>query len=161
MRLVNKWYFSPDHIRIDLLINEFVIKLYGCSVIPGVSVDNSFRTRPVNCTQAHGTRLTTGINFTAIQLKRIQFFARLSYSNYLGMCRGVIARSNHINTFRDYRFIHHYDAAERSSIALLHALPRKLNGSLKKPFFIVIYHMASLSPWFNHSLSTKITAILI
>src|ERR1051326_2121497 len=145
MRLVNKWYFSPDHVRIDFLVNKFIIKLYGGGIIPGVGIDHAFRTGPVNGTQAHGTRFATGINFAAIQLKSIQLLACLSYGNHLGMGRRVIARRDHINTLGDYLCVEHDDAPKRSAVALLHSLSRKLNGPLKKPIFIVLSHVAVIA----------------
>ncbi len=68
---MNKRYLSSDHVRIDLLINKFIVEFYRGRIETGICIDNSFRSRPVNSAEAHRTWFTTAIYRTVRELKRM------------------------------------------------------------------------------------------
>src|SRR5690625_6441710 len=74
-------------IQVQLIVDELVIESRFCSIVSGSRIEDSLRSRPVDGSQTHRTRLATGIKLTSIQLKCTQCFRCLAYSHDFSMSR--------------------------------------------------------------------------
>src|SRR2546430_2740276 len=69
----------------DLLMDERVANPRRCRVLLRIREVHFIRTRPIDCRQAHWTRLTTRVYLAPGKLKTVQSGTRFADRNHLGM----------------------------------------------------------------------------
>ena len=107
---------------------------------------DSIEASPVDCRQAHGTRLAAGINCRPSQAEIVQRGARLPDGDDFRMSGRVVRRRNLIPAFSDHPSVLDDDGAERSPAAADHVLARQSHGMEKVSPVIgdTIFHSLSL-----------------
>src|ERR1039458_4797910 len=71
----------------DFAIDQRIVESDPGCICIGIGKIDPGKTGPVDCPQAHGTRLTGGIDLATFEVENAEFLARLTYGNHFRVRR--------------------------------------------------------------------------
>src|SRR5205807_8743121 len=111
-----------------LPVDEIVIEGDPGGIFAGVGIIDGAETSPINSRQAHGTRLTTGVEIAFDELKCLQRFASVANGGDFCVSSRVVRRGDLIAAASDDFAVSHDYRAKRAALAAAHHLEGETNG---------------------------------
>ena len=125
----------------DFAIDEVIVKADVGSVGTRIGIIDLVEMRPIDGTETHRARLTRTIDFTAREIKGLEFVTRLTDGIDLGMSRRVMVFCHTVTGFGDDLAITGDDSAKRTS-AMMNAADAQCDRPTHQFFFC---HMLLIS----------------
>jgi hypothetical protein len=83
----------------------------------GVAIKNKVDPCPVNCAEAHGTRLATGVNLATGQAMSAKFAASCPNGDHFGVGGRIVGAGDLVRPFADDASVMNDDGAKRAAAA--------------------------------------------
>lgn len=85
----------------EFVVDEGIVETSSGGIGSGGSVENMFRTRPIDCAEAHGARFAGSIEIAPGQLEAVEDATGLADGFDFGVGRRIVGGRNAINGFGD------------------------------------------------------------
>src|ERR1039458_6155912 len=113
----------------DFAIDQRIVESDPGCICIGIGKIDPGKTGPVDCPQAHGTRLTGGIDLATFEVENAEFLARLTYGNHFRVRGRIICGSDLIRALCNNRAVFHNDRTEGSTAPGVDVVNREPNGA--------------------------------
>src|SRR5882757_2744974 len=116
----------------QLFINERIVKARVRRIGGNSSVEDARWTRPINRTQAHRTRLASGVKLAVSKLKCTERPAGRANRNDFGVRGGIVRSGDAVGAFTDYAAVLRHQRRKRSAASRPDIFKRERDGPAHK-----------------------------
>jgi hypothetical protein len=110
-----------------LVVDERIAEAAARGIDAGIGIIDFDDMSPVDCAQAHGTRLAGSIEFTIVEVKSLELCTCLTYGHYFRMGCRIVRRRHTIHSRGNYLAVAHNDGT-KGATSLFDTFFRKFYG---------------------------------
>ncbi len=116
----------------EFVVDEGVVETSGSGIASGGCVENTVRTRPIDCAEAHGARFAGSIEIAAGQLESAQDATGLANGFDFGVGRGIVGGRNAIDGFGDDLAVLYDQGSKGAALAGVYIFDGQGDGALEE-----------------------------